>query len=259
VSTKMDKNDLKTPDMFLSTSDRFFHWMEQNARAIVAAVLVVLVGAIGFVGYGYWSEARELKAAEALFKPESELKEIETKLRESRAAKMQELAGLKKEAKAEPADYARDLAPIVEKMREQIKAHSNTKVALVSALNLSNFLMQQKQFSAALEVLDTPEYRPATNDLLSGFWHMHRGVAYLENQKPDEALKEYKSVLEAKALKYFHPEALLKTGVAHEMKGDTNKAREIYERLGREHQDTEAGSTAQQYLRLLELKPQQQG
>ena len=256
MSEKLTKQDIKGPDFFQTNSERLFEWIEQYARLIALVLLVIAVGAIGAVSYGYWKDSQEQKAAEALFKPEAELKDAETKLRDSSAAKMQALAGLKVPA-AKPADYEKDFAPSVTKITEQIKAHANTKTALISALGLANFLMQQKQFEAALQVLETAKYRPSSGDLLGGFWHMHRGLAFLENKKADEAIKEYKEVLDQKSLKYLHPEALLKSGVAFELKGDAAKARESYERVGRDFQGSEASNSAQQYLRLLDLKPQQ--
>jgi len=258
---KLTKEDLKGPDMFVSFSDRLFSWIENNIRAIVAGLSLAGMVAVSFVGYGYWTEGQERKAAEALFKPETELRETESKLREAQAAKMQALIAGKDKApkidEPQAADYGKDYAPKVAKITEAIKSHAGTKAALISSLNLANFLIQQKQFPVALEVLEAPKYRPSGNDLLAGFWHMHRGLAYLENQKADEAIKEYKEVLDAKSLKSFHAEAWLKTGVAYELKGDATKARETYEKVSRDFKDTEASNTASQYLRLLDLKPQQ--
>lgn len=259
---KLTKQDLKGPDAFVSASDHLFHWIERHARSIAAVLLLVAVASLGWVSYGYYSESQERHAAEALFKPETELRDIEAKLRESRAAKMQNLAaGKDKKAKAEdlnsPADYEKDFAPAVGKITAAIRAHANTKAAMISALNLASFLVQQKQFAPALQVLEIAKFQPSKNDLLAGFWHMHRGLAYLENQKADEAMKEYKEILDSGSLKSFHPEAWLKTGVAYELKGDTNKARETYEKVDREFRGTEASNAAAQYLRLLELKQQQ--
>lgn len=259
---KLTKEDIKGPDLFMSTSEKMFKWIEQNSKLLAAVLTVVAVVALGLTGFRYYSEAQERKAAEALFKPETALRETESKLRESKAAKMQEIAaGKDKTVKIEdmnkPADYEKDYAPNVVKITEAIRAHADTKAALVSALNLANFLVQQKQFAAALQVLEAPKFNPSKGDLLGGFWHMHRGLVFLENQKADEALKEYKEVLDSKDLKSFHGEAMLKTGVAYELKGDAAKARETYEKVGREFKGTEASNTASQYLRLLELKPSQ--
>lgn len=258
MNSKDNKIDVRTPDAFHTFSERLFHWIEQYARAIGAVFALAIVFAIGWVAFGHYRDSVEKKASEAIARPENELKDVEAKLREARAAKMQELAGVKgAKEEPKPADYNKDYAPTVAKLTEQIKAHANTKAAMVSAMNLANFLVQQKQFEAAEGVLEAPKYTPSSDDLIAGFWHMHRGLVFLENQKADQALAEYKKILDSKVLKYFHPEALLKTGVALELKGDREKARETYQRLEKEFQGTEASSAAQQYLRLLDLKSQQ--
>lgn len=261
---KIDKKDLKGPDVFISTSDQILAWVEKHSGLIITIVVIAIVAGSGYIGYSAWNQSKENQAAEDIFKPENELKKVETKIREERAEKMKELAAGtakdKKETKPEtlrPADYAKDYAPIVEQVKQQIQKHAGTKAAMISALNLSGFLVQQKQFGPALEVLDIPKYQPSSSDLLSGLWHLHRGLAYLENQKTDEAIKEYETVVNNGDLKYFHPEALLKLGVAYEMKGDLEKARQAYERVGKEFPNTEASNTGRQYMRLLELKSQQ--
>lgn len=253
---EMTKKDLKGPDAFVSGTDHLFAWIEKHSKSIISLCVVAILASITYVGYAYWSQRTENQAAEALYQPEGDLKKIETKIREERAEKMKDLAA-NKGAATRPADFAQDYAPTVEKVRAQIKNHAGTRAALVSALNLASFLMQQKQYALALEVLEIPRFEPAKGDLLGGFRLMHRGLAYLENAKAEEALKAYEEVLKSSALNYFHSEALLKSGVAYELKGDAVKAREMYEKLGRDFPNTEASTTGQQYMRLLELKSKQ--
>ncbi len=256
--------ELRGPDVFISGSDKILAWAEEHAKSIVAVCLVAIVISVGYVSYSFWNQHQENVAAEALYQPEGELKKTEAKIRDQRAEQMKELAALGSKSKtaaqpeaARPVDFAQDYAATVEKIRAQIKNHANTRAALVSALNLASFLIQQKQYPLALEVLDVPRYEPGSKDLLGGFRLMHRGLAYLENAKPDDALKAYQEILKSNSLNYFHSEALLKSGVAYELKGDAAKAREVYEKLGREFPNTEASTTGQQYMRLLDLKSQQ--
>ena len=267
MSTKMDKEALKGPDIFISTSDKVFEFVERHFKTYAAILCLILVIGIGYVAYGYVLASQEQHAAEALYLPEGALKKVASDRSEARSKKMLDLVNSKdpKKAKmanledAQPIDYSKDYAPLVAKVKTEISSHASTKAAMVSALNLAFFLLEQKQFGEALAVLDLPKYQPGKGDTLEGFWLMHRGLVYLENQKPDEALAAYQSVVNSPSLKAFHPESLLKLGVCYDLKGNNDKARETFERLGREFPETEASATAQQYLRLLDLKSQKAG
>ncbi len=249
---KIDKKTLKGPDTFVSLSDRAFSWVEANAKLIGTLVVGILVIAAGYVAYQALARQKEAKAAQALFKPESVIEKAEQKLREEQAKAAQD-----KGQSAPEGDYAKDFAPAVQEMKAALKDHSGTRAALVSALNLAAFLLEKKQAAEALEVVEIPRYQPGSENMLNGFYQMHRGVVYIENKKYDDAEKAYEAILKAKSLKYFHPEAMLKLGVTYELKGDAGKARETYQKLEREFPQTEASKTAQQYMRLLDMKPQQ--
>ncbi len=256
---------IKGPDAFQSTSARVLQWIEENARVVGAVIGLIALVAIGYAGYAFLNSQAETKAAEQIYKNEAELKKTESKIREERAKKMQEMAGLTGKNKApsvpnpdliRPVDFAKDYAAIVTQLKADLKANAGTRAAAVSALNLSYFLVQQKQFQEALDVLKIPKAPPG-GDLLGGFWRMHYGLVLLENSKPEDALSFYNEVIASDKLKPFHPEAMLKLGIAYEMKGDPTKARETYEKLGRDYPNTEASNSATQFLRLLELKSKQ--
>ena len=263
MSKKSDMKDaLKTPDAFIGTSSVILKWIEDNAAVVFSVIAIATLGGVGYTGYTYWQSHREAQASEAIYKYEADLRKAEEKVRDERAKKLQEAASDKSKTKpalevVRPVDYAKDYQSSVQKVKEAIKAHSGTRSALVSALNLSYFLQQQKQFQEALEVLEIPTSRPGSGDFLGGFWRMHLGVMLLENNKAEEAIRVYDEVINSAALKAFQPEALLKKGVALELKGAKDQARSVYEKLSREFPNTEASTTASQYLRYLELKSEQ--
>jgi TolA-binding protein len=257
---KIDKDDLKGPDAFVTFSDIVFNYVEKHFTSFISIVAVIVVVAIGYEGVNFLNSLREQKAAEALFVPEDSLKKVEADFQEKNAPAGDDKKAEKQSDKSPVvADYNKDYAPIVGKIKAAIKEHADTKAAVVSALNLSYFLSQQKQYPEAQAVLDIPTYKPSHGELLSGFWLMHRGVTYMENNQVDQAINAYQTVLSTEGLKVFYPEALLKLGVAYELKGDANKAREMYERVGKDFPETEASGTAQQYIRLLELKSTKKG
>jgi predicted negative regulator of RcsB-dependent stress response len=260
VTKKLDKHDVKAPDAFVSTSDKIFTFIEHHMKTILALVLLVVIAVGADMALTYFKNAHEEKAAEALYGPEAELRKAETAMRDTRAEKMKELMAKDKKAKpeiAKAADFNADFAPHVTKLQTAIGQNAETKAAMVSALNLSAFLLQQKQFALAEQILDEVKFHPSEGDLLNGLWQMNRGVVYIENKKYDDALAAYQKVLASPQLKYLHPEALLKTGFVQELKGDQAKARETYTKLKSDFPQSEASATAGQYLRLMDLKAQQ--
>ncbi|CAM5999397.1 unnamed protein product [Sphagnum balticum] len=217
---------------------------------------------LSYATYGYVALRREQSAAEAIYRPEAELKKAQSDVLEARAKKMQDLTKNKKPSDEEmvrPSDFNKDFAVVVDKVKAQIKAHADTKAAFVSAMNLSYFLIEQKQYPEALAALDLVTYKPSNGSLLEGFGLMHRGLALGENSQLEAALETYQNVLKSTDLKVFYPEALLKTGVLYQQKGDRAKAIDAYERLTHEFPEGEATTKAKQYLRLIDLKLHQQG
>lgn len=256
MSSKIDKEMLKNPDVFVSTSDHIFNYIERHFKTVAAVVAVAVLGGTGYVGVGYMNARTELKAAEALYVPEAALRKVEASFSEAKALTPD---SKKPAVPVKTEDFATDYAPSVEQIKTVIKANAQTRAALVSALSLSSFLLQQKQYSASLEVLQLVKFDVPISDIMGGFWYMQRGVVLMENGQTDPAIEAYDKILKSDALKAFHPEALLKLGVCREMKGDAAKAREAYERVGREFPETEAAQNAQQYLRLMQMKTPQQG
>lgn len=273
MSSKIDKDMLKNPDLFISTSDKIFNYIEHHFKTAVTLLGLVFFAGVGYVAYGYVTSAKEQKAAEALYQPEAGLRKAENDIKEQQAKVAREkqineakvdIKGVKKAKKEAPlpertVDFAKDYGSHVDAIKAQLRQFAGTKAALVSALNLSYFLAQQKKYDMAAEVLEIPTYHPKPGELLGGFWYMHRGGILLENQKVEPAIDSFQSVVNSPALKPFHPEALLKLGICFEIKGDAEKARTTYEKISRDFPETEASSFAQQYLRLLELKTAKQG
>ena len=255
---KKDKLDLKTPDVFHTTSDKIFIWIEEHARTVISVVAAGVVLSLVIIGVNYFAQRREAKAAEAIYQPEDALKKIETRVREERQGETTRVKSAedKKKPVAKPLGFAAEFGPAVDALEARLKEFPGTRVALVSALNLSYFLMQEKQPARAMAVLDLVTYRPGSSDLLGGFWHMHRGLALIEAKKFKEATEAYQAVLAQKALVAFHPEALLKLGLTKDLEGDVNGARDAYQKVGREYPGTEASGSAQNFLRLLGLKAQ---
>lgn len=240
---------------FLTTyTNKVSGWLYENSNTLGLLCLGGVLVAGGWVGYRFYDQSREESAYEAIYHAEAKLRKSEAKVREDRAQAMQKSLG-KKESK--PVDFAKEYAPLVQEIKAQLKAHSSTRAALVSALNLATFLTQEQQYEEALQALDIPSKVPPTSDVLGGIYRMHRGLVLIETKKTQEAMAVYQEILNSPRLKAFHPEALLKLGVAQELSGDLKQAQQTYERIDKEYPNSEASQSAKTHLRFLKLKGQQ--
>ena len=259
MAKKIDKIDLKTPDAFHTTSDKIFVWIEEHAKTVVSVVGVIVALSLIYIAVNFVSQRREARAAETIYQAEGALKKAEASVREAREKENTRVPGPgdKKKAPVAPAapkTFEQNFGTLVSNVEAKISEIKTTRVGLVAAMNLAYFLIQEKQAARALTVLDLPTARPRSSDVLAGFYAMHRGLALLETSKFKEAAEQYQGVLAEKSLDALHPEALLKLGVARELAGDVDAARESYEKVGRDFPGTEASTSAQNFLRALALK-----
>ena len=179
MSSKIDKEMLKNPDVFVSTSDHIFNYIERHFKTVLTVVAVIVVGGVGYVGVGYMNTRKELKAAEALYVPEAALRKAETSLSEAKA-KALTLDSKNPAVPPQVEDFTKDYAPSVEQIKTVIKANDQTRAALISALSLSSFLLQLQKYTAALGSMLLGKADVAASALIAGCWYMHRGVVLME-------------------------------------------------------------------------------
>jgi TolA-binding protein len=250
LSKKLTKEEVRGPDMFISSSDKALEFIERHSRAVVSIFVVGVVLGLAYVIMSYVDQRRESSAAESIYSAEAELQKAR--------GKEEGISKFIPEAVSNE-DYQKRFAGPVANIEAAIESHADTRASLVAALNLSFFLVQQKQYAEALKALEKTKFQPKSSDLMAGFWNMHRGLVYLENKDTAKAQAAYEAVLHSDGLKVFHSEAMLKLGYCKELSGQKDQARELYEKVSREFPRTEAAQSAQQYLRVMQLQstPQQ--
>jgi tol-pal system protein YbgF len=99
-------------------------------------------------------------------------------------------------------------------------------------------LVGEKKYDKALEALSAflvkwPDHPYAEN---ATYW---RGECYFAQGQYQKALEQFEAVA-TKGLGNKAPDALLKIGISHEKLGATDRAREAFEKLRREHPKSEA-------------------
>lgn len=229
MAKKLSKDELKTPDAFLTIGQRALDLIEQNLAVIISVLVVLILIGGAVIGYNSYQKHVEMQAAQMLYPSQKKISE--------------ELAKDHKVSESTLKTY-----------ETQLKANGGTAVGLASALETASELLKSSQAEQALDVLNLVKYQPKKTDFYFGLLKMTTGLAYLDAGQPDKALTEYTAVIREDAQKAFHPEALLKSGLASEKKNDFDKAKEFYERVSQEFSNTEQGHLALQYMMFLSRK-----
>ena len=254
--------DAKTPDAFLTGSDKLLKWIEHN-RSLVGAVLglLVLVG-IGWVIYGQWTGMTERKAAAALYNVEAKIRAKREEFARKEDERLQKLAekqadkkdktGKTTETDTVKPDFDRDFAEFARQLETEIQNHKNTNAAVVSTLNLVGLYLTNKKPELADALLAKVE--TAKEDSLAALLKTQKATVAMELGDYSRAAAGFEALAQDRKAEFLHPDALLKLGVCQEKMGQVDDAKGTFERVSTEFGDSEAGRSAKAYLRLLQLE-----
>lgn len=165
---RFSRKKLKEPDQFISTSDRFLHFCDENQTALIAVFVGVVVVLGSFWGIRYNNQVQELRMEKLLF----EMKTLQ-----------------KENADKSPSETI----PKVEAMLEEFK---NGRQKNRAVLLLADLYFQNKQFDKSLEKYSDVLQNSKENDLNHTLSRI--GVAYShEGAKDyDSAIEVFKSIID---------------------------------------------------------------
>ncbi|MCB0391294.1 MAG: tetratricopeptide repeat protein, partial [Bdellovibrionales bacterium] len=78
--------------------------------------------------------------------------------------------------------------------------------------------------------------------------------AQMNDNKCSEAISLLEVVSSVPEHKHLHPESLLRMGLCYEKQNDVEKAKQYFERVTREFEESEAATQAKNFLRYLTIK-----
>lgn len=254
AKNKIPKEDLKSPDAFLSTADRVSQVLSEYAQPIVATLVAILLVGGGWLGYNQWDNYRERKAGEELFAIKAAL---DKKQEEVRSASLPNLDKDNLDFMNLPTvkgDFDQDFRPLVSRFEQAISSHHGRRVTVAASLELAAFLVEHERFERAAEVLKGTEARMSRRGLLAPLLWMQLASIQSHLDNWDEVIRLYNKVLENPQATSVHADTLLKLGVAFEKIGEWDMARNMYTRASTDYGDSDAGRRARSYLRLLDIK-----
>lgn len=258
MSKKLSKEEVKSPDAFLATSDRVARVLSKNSKPIFAIVTLAVIAGFIAIGVNTYNEHKESEAQSSIYQVAAQLEERQQKVEEQRLAsqgekKTVEASAAENKASA-PVDFEKEYAPIVSEFQKVIDQHQGTRAAAVASLDLATFLVSHERLDEAIDVLQNASKNTAQDELLAVLTKAQLASVLSKKDQLDEAITQLKSLLDNKQAEFIHPQVTLQLGVIYEQKQEYDLARDMYRRASNEYADTQAGQTAKNYLRLLNLK-----
>lgn len=262
---KITKEDLKTPDAFLTLADRVGHWLTDRAKPIAVFVALLVVLGIGYSAFNMIQRSQEESASQALFQFEQKIEDVKLaqakKQRELIEKLSKDYQGDEKKLKeamdtVTPLDFDKDFAANAQIWGQAIEQYKNTQSAQLARLRLAKLYLDYDKRDLAEPVLRSAIAEAAKGSSTYGLARTMLASVLSHHGKIDEAKSILQEVIEDSSLTYLHSEALLKLGVLNQESGDLKLAEESFRRVTTEFADSEAGAAAKLYLRMIQfVKP----
>ncbi|QDK37823.1 tetratricopeptide repeat protein [Bdellovibrio sp. NC01] len=265
MSTKLSKEDLKSPDQVTKTLREGFVWTTTHSKLVVGAIAIFVVIGGGISISGYLSEKKETEVQEKYFLVEKAYNDKKRGFEEaSRAEMMAAQSKDKKVPAVDPSkkatgDLQKDYGTVVPGFEALINDGPKTKAAQMAALNLSAIYIEYKKPEEALATLQKVEKGLNKSDATSALILLQTGNVQADKGDCKAAVDSYQKIADSKAFQFAHDEAKLRMGLCYEAMNDSAKAEQLYTEVAKKENseaptDVAAVREASKYLRLLKAK-----
>jgi hypothetical protein len=267
LSTKLTKDDVKSPDQATKILREGFVWTTTHSNMVIGAIAAFIVVGLGISLWSYLSTKKETELQQKYFQVEKSYLDKKRGFDEaSRAELMAAQAAKDKKAPAAPAvdaskkasgDLQKDFGTIVTGFEALINDAPNTQAGRMAALNLSDIYVDYKKFDEAAASLAKVEKGLAKNEALTALVLSQLGNVMADKGDCKAAVEKWQAITDRKGLAFAHDEAKLRMGLCYETMNDLAKAEALYTEVSKKESPTadfSAAKDAEKYLRLLKAK-----
>ena len=237
--SNMSKEELRTPDAFLSYVEKAFHWIFERRHIVFTVAFALLLGSAAYLGWQQFSAYQNKKAAEAIYKKEKPLRSYLVAL----------IGTANKPAQADEAT----LKPLVEKWQKALEENKSKRAAIISFMNMTQLLREKGQLDTVKSMTESLNPSLSKSDFLWGLWRFQKAGLFSEVGETDKAISSLQEITKEKEAAWLHGEALLRLGMIYE-KTDKNQAVVTYEKILSEHGQTAAAAQARRLLDQIKQK-----
>lgn len=260
AKNKITKEDLKSPDAFLSFADKTGQALSENWKPIAGVLAVFLLGGIGYTTMTAMNRAQEQAAGEALFEVEQKISDVKTEYSKKQQESVKDLLDKAEENEKEiearlkelpELDFDKDFASLTQQVEQVISQHESTQSAQMARIRLARLYIDYEKLDMAEAVLRPAAAQSEKGSSVYGLSRTLLASVLSHKGQMDEAIATLSQILDDQSLSYLHSEVLLKLGVLNKEAGNPDRAEEMFRRVTTEYGNTEAGKTAKNFLKMI--------
>lgn len=261
MSKKLTKEEVKKPDAFIHYTDKLIEWIERHGKILTMVLAFIVLAGASYVLFNKYQQYNEVSAQESLYHLRVELEKLNEKFK----AKDEKTKSTKvnkdttqdapdEESTKLPKDFTEHFLAIIAKYKEFINEHPGTGAQSAAYIQLAHLYAENKKWSEVSELLTQPLNQLKKESFYHGLMAMLKSQALMNQEKYNEATAILEGVSGQDQQKHLHAESLLRIGLCYEKLEDFVKAKQYFERVSREFEESEAANLAKNYLRYLALK-----
>jgi len=217
-----------------SLIDKANHFIDQNKTVVIGLVVLVVAVFGGYSIYSTYNHKYEDKAQSAFFEAE-------------RLYAVSQLAPTADGAKVDTSKV--DTTQAEEKLTDVITEFPKSKASSQAAILMADIQLKKNDTAKAIGVLEKG-FSNFSGHLIDSMLALKLSGVYEQNSQCDKALPVLVKVYNSKVAE-LKPEALLRQALCEETLGQTDKAKQSYQKLATEFADSSQGQQAQKYLKTL--------
>ena len=219
------KNELlENPEALAHTLEGAENWAERHSKLFFGIIAAVALGVAGYFGFTYYKDKQNLEAQNQMFQAVHYFEQDSLNL------------ALNGDGNA--------LGFI-----DIIDDYGITEAANLAHYYAGSAYLKKGDYNAARLYLEDF----SSNDLLvQARAYSLLGDTYMEEQKFDQAVELYLKAASYKANKFFSPAYIMKAALAYEKLNQNDKAKEMYDKIINEYQDSAEYGDAKKYKAKLE-------
>lgn len=278
MNQKIDKKELKNPDLIQGELQKGFQWTTSHSKMVLGLIGLVIVVWAGILTQEHFALKKEEQVQASFFKAEKAFIEKKEKFEQALAEekmpakdpKKKDVESEKEKMEKASGDLNKDFGPQMDEFAKIINENPNTNAAQMAAIHYAGAHLDYNKAAEAEAMLK--KVNADQKSILSALVLKQLGTAQANQNKCQDAIQTWNKILMNANAKALHTEVKLSEGLCYEALNDTANAEKMYaqakipeatfsskeeEKLYAEGKiklnPTAANKTAEKYLKLLQM------